>query len=184
MPGTPGLEHRVGGLEKEAVSGNVSYDPANHQLMTDTRAWKVANIANDIPKVEVDGDVDANVLVLGWGSTFGPIRAAARRARLEGKKVATAHLRHLNPMPANLGEVLGRYRRVLVPEMNLGQLSLLLRARFDADIQPVTKVSGMAFRADELHDALLAEVAGTLAATEDAKTRAAVAAVVKKGDRA
>ena len=99
VPGTAGLEHRVGGLEKDAVSGNVSYDPANHQLMTDTRAWKIKNIANDIPKVEVSGDEDAEILVLGWGSTLGVIRAATRRVRLEGGKVATAHLRHVNPLP-------------------------------------------------------------------------------------
>ena len=105
-PARPGLEHRVGGLEKEAITGNVSYEPANHQLMTDTRAWKVANIANDIPPVEVNGETDAEILVLGWGSTYGSIRAAARRVRLAGKKVATAHLRYLNPLPTNLGEVL------------------------------------------------------------------------------
>jgi 2-oxoglutarate/2-oxoacid ferredoxin oxidoreductase subunit alpha len=110
VPGTPGLEHRIGGLEKEAITGNVSYDPANHQLMTDSRAWKVANIANDIPEVEVEGDEDAELLVLGWGSTLGGIKASGPPASpAEGKKVATAHLRYLNPFPANLGEVLGRY---------------------------------------------------------------------------
>ena len=107
IPGTPGLEHRLGGLEKEEVTGNISYDPANHQLMTDVRAWKIASIANDIPLVEVDGDDDAEVLVLGWGSTYGAIQAAMRRVRTRGIPVAAAHLRHVNPFPANLGEVLG-----------------------------------------------------------------------------
>ena len=111
LPGTPGLEHRIGGLEKEAITGNVSYDPGNHQLMTDTRAWKVANIVNDIPDLKVANDEDADILVLGWGSTYGSIRAAARRVELEGKKVATPHLRHLNPMPQNLGEILHRYEQ-------------------------------------------------------------------------
>ncbi|MGW0020791.1 2-oxoacid:acceptor oxidoreductase subunit alpha [Rhodococcus sp. NPDC003382] len=183
IPGTAGLEHRIGGLEKANGTGDISYHHTNHELMTRVRAARIAGIT--VPDLDVDDPTgDATVLVLGWGSSYGPIGEAVRRMWRGGHAIARAHLRHLNPMPANLGEVLGRYRRVLVPEMNLGQLSLLLRARFDADIQPVTKVSGMAFRADELHDALLAEVAGALAATEDAKTRAAVAAVVKKGERA
>ena len=121
-PAHSGLEHRIGGLEKEAITGNVSYD-ANHQLMTDSRAWKVANIVNDIPDLEVAGDEDADILVLGWGSTFGSIRAAARQVRLDhAGKVATLHLRHLNLMPQNLGEILHRYDKILIPELNTGQL--------------------------------------------------------------
>lgn len=150
IPGTPGLEHRVGGLEKEAVSGNVSYDPANHQLMTDTRAWKVANIANDIPPVEVEGDEDAELLVLGWGSTYGANRAAARRARLEGKKVATAHLRYLNPLPLNLGEVLSRYPKILIPELNTGQLLKVIRSEFLIDATGLNKVAGEPFKVAEI----------------------------------
>ncbi len=150
IPGTPGLEHRVGGLEKEAVSGNVSYDPANHQLMTDTRAWKVANIANDIPPVEVEGDEDAKLLVLGWGSTYGANRAAARRARLEGKKVATAHLRYLNPLPLNLGEVLSRYPKILIPELNTGQLLKVIRSEFLIDATGLNKVAGEPFKVAEI----------------------------------
>jgi 2-oxoglutarate ferredoxin oxidoreductase subunit alpha len=150
IPGTAGLEHRVGGLEKESVTGNVSYDPANHQLMTDTRAWKVANIANDIPPLEVDGDQDAKLLVLGWGSTYGSNRAAARLARLGGVKVATAHLRHLNPLPPNLGDVLRRYEKILIPEMNTGQLLKVIRAEFLIDATGLNKVAGEPFKVSEI----------------------------------
>jgi 2-oxoglutarate ferredoxin oxidoreductase subunit alpha len=155
VPGTPGLEHRVGGLEKESVSGNVSYDPANHQLMTDTRAWKVANIANDIPPVEVDGEEGAKVLVLGWGSTYGSIRAAARRVRLEGHEVATAHLRYLNPLPNNLGEVLLSFDKVLIPEMNTGQLLKVIRAEFLLDAVGLNKVAGEPFKVSEITEKIL-----------------------------
>lgn len=155
VPGTPGLEHRVGGLEKEAISGDVSYDPANHQLMTDARAWKVANIANDIPQLEVAGDEDAGLLVLGWGSTFGSIRAAARRARIEGFKVATTHLRYLNPMPNNLGTVLASYDKVLIPELNTGQLLKIIRAEFLLDAVGLNKVAGEPFRVSEIADKII-----------------------------
>jgi 2-oxoglutarate ferredoxin oxidoreductase subunit alpha len=155
VPGTPGLEHRLGGLEKESVSGNVSYDPANHQLMTDTRAWKVANIANDIPQLEVDGDEDADVLVLGWGSTFGSIRAAARRVRLEGQKVATAQLKYLNPMPNNLGDVLRSYDKILIPELNTGQLLKVIRAEYLLDAVGLNKVAGEPFKVTEISEKIL-----------------------------
>lgn len=155
LPGTAGLEHRVGGLEKEAISGNVSYDPANHQLMTDTRAWKVANIANDIPQVEVDGEEDADILVLGWGSTYGSIRAAARRARLEGRKVATAHLRYLNPMPNNLGEVLRSFDKILIPELNTGQLLKVIRAEYLLDAVGLNKVAGEPFKVSEITEKIM-----------------------------
>jgi len=155
VPGTPGLEHRVGGLEKESVSGNVSYDPANHQLMTDTRAWKVANIANDIPSLEVDGDEDADLLVLGWGSTFGSIRAAARRARLEGHEVATAHLRYLNPLPNNLGDVLRSYDKILIPELNTGQLLKVIRAEYLLNAVGLNKVAGEPFKVTEIAEKIL-----------------------------
>ena len=134
---------------------NVSYDPANHQLMTDTRAWKVANIANDIPPIEVDGDEDANILVLGWGSTYGSIRAAARRARLEGRKVATAHLRYLNPLPGNLGDVLRSYDKVLIPELNTGQLLKLIRAEFLIGAVGLNKVAGEPFKVSEITDKIM-----------------------------
>jgi 2-oxoglutarate/2-oxoacid ferredoxin oxidoreductase subunit alpha len=155
VPGTPGLEHRVGGIEKDALSGDVSYDPTNHQLMTDTRGWKVANIANDIPEVEVDGEEDAEILVLGWGSTFGSIRAAANRTQLKGHKVATAHLKHLNPLPPNLGDVLRSYDKILIPELNTGQLLKVIRAEFLIDATGLSKVSGETFKISEIMEKIL-----------------------------
>ena len=155
VPGTPGLEHRIGGLEKEAITGNVSYDPNNHQLMTDSRAWKVANIANDIPDLEIHGDEDADLLVLGWGSTFGTIRASARRARLEGRKVATAHLRYLNPLAQNLGDILRRYERILIPELNTGQLLKVIRAEFLIDAVGLNKVAGEPFKVTEVTEKIM-----------------------------
>ena len=152
IPGTAGLEHRVGGLEKDALSGDVSYDPNNHQLMTDTRGWKVANIANDIPQLEINGDEHAEILVLGWGSTFGSIGAAANRSRLEGRKVATAHLRYLNPLPSNLGDLLRSYDKILIPELNTGQLMKVIRAEFLIDAIGLNKVSGEPFKISEIMD--------------------------------
>ncbi|WP_245306564.1 2-oxoacid:acceptor oxidoreductase subunit alpha [Acidipropionibacterium timonense] len=144
LPGTPGLEHRLGGLEKANELGSISYDPANHELMVGLRARKIAGIVRDIPDLEVDDPSGrADVLVLGWGSSYGPITAAARRVRAAGHDVAQAHLRHLNPFPANLGEVLHRYRKVVVPEMNTGQLALLLRARYLVDVTSVSRVRGL-----------------------------------------
>ncbi|MEX1286498.1 MAG: 2-oxoacid:acceptor oxidoreductase subunit alpha [Acidimicrobiia bacterium] len=155
-PGTPGLEHRIGGLEKQAVTGNVSYDPDNHQAMTDVRAWKVANIAHDIPPLEVDDPDGADLLVLGWGSSYPPIKAAVNRLRrARGTKVARAHLRYLNPFPANLGEVLGRYERVLVPELNTGQLRFLLRAEFLRPIVGLNKVDATPFKVNEIEEKIL-----------------------------
>ncbi len=150
IPGTAGLEHRLGGLEKDSISGNVSYNPANHQLQTDTRAWKVSNIANDIPPVAIEGDEDADILVLGWGSTHGSIVAAARNARIRGHKVATAHLRHLHPFPSNLGDVLEKFPKVLVPEMNTGQLVWVLRAEFLSNAESLSKMSGEPFKIEEI----------------------------------
>ncbi|MCE3550816.1 2-oxoacid:acceptor oxidoreductase subunit alpha [Pseudonocardia sp. RS11V-5] len=154
IPGTPGLEHRVGGLEKADGRGSISYDPDNHDRMVRLRQAKIDGI--DVPDVEVhDPDGNAELLVIGWGSTYGPIEAGARRVRALGHAVATAHLRHLNPMPANLGVILSRYRTVLVPEMNLGQLALLLRGRYLVDAKSYTKVSGLPFKAEELQDVFL-----------------------------
>jgi len=145
IPGTPGLEHRIGGLEKEDGTGNVSYDPDNHDQMVRLRAQKVAGIAADIPELEVDDEDGAKLLVLGWGGTYGPIAAAVRRIRKDGGKVAQAHLTHLNPFPRNTGEVLRRYERVLVPEMNLGQLVKLVRAEFLVDAAGYNRVRGLPF---------------------------------------
>jgi 2-oxoglutarate ferredoxin oxidoreductase subunit alpha len=157
IPGTAGLEHRIGGLEKADVTGAISYDPDNHDLMVRLRARKVAGIAADIPELAVDDpDGDAELLVLGWGSTFGPIGAAARRVRKRGLKVAHAHLHHLNPLPRNTGDVLRRYPKVLVPEMNLGQLAMLLRAEFLVDAVSYSKVRGRPLGAAELEEAILA----------------------------
>ena len=153
VPGTPGLEHRIGGLEKADGSGAISYDPANHDLMVRTRAAKVERIARTIPPLEVDDPGgEASVLVLGWGSTHGPIGAACGIIRSEGGAVAQAHLRHLNPFPANTEEVLRRYERVLIPEMNLGQLSLLIRGKYLVDAIGYNQVRGLPFRATELAD--------------------------------
>ncbi|GAB3462986.1 2-oxoacid:acceptor oxidoreductase subunit alpha [Streptomonospora sediminis] len=151
VPGTPGLEHRIGGIEKSDGTGNISYSPANHDLMVRSRQAKVDGIARDIPALEVDDPTgDAKVLVLGWGGTYGSIGAGVRRVRRAGGKVAQAHLRHLNPFPENLGEVLRSYDRVLVPEINLGQLGMLLRSRYLVDIIGYTKVRGLPFKAEEL----------------------------------
>ena len=154
IPGTPGLEHRIGGLEKADATGNVSYDPDNHDYMVRIRARKVAGIAADIPEVEVDHQEGASLLVLGWGSTAGPIGAAVRRVRREGGRVASAHLRHLNPFPRNLGDVLRSYERVLIPENNLGQLLKLVRAEFLVDAVGYNRVRGQPFRSSELAEAI------------------------------
>jgi 2-oxoglutarate/2-oxoacid ferredoxin oxidoreductase subunit alpha len=151
IPGTPDLEHRIGGIEKADVTGTISYDPDNHDKMVRLRQAKIDGIAADIGPLEVDDpDGDAKVLVLGWGSTFGSIGAAVRRIRLSGGKVAQAHLRHLSPFPANLGEVLLAYEKVLVPEINLGQLALVLRGRYLVDVISYNRVRGLPFRAAEL----------------------------------
>jgi 2-oxoglutarate/2-oxoacid ferredoxin oxidoreductase subunit alpha len=150
IPGTPDLEHRIGGIEKADVAGTISYDPDNHDKMVRLRQAKIDGIAADIPKLEVDDPDGARVLVLGWGSTFGSIGAAVRRVRLAGGSVAQAHLRHLSPFPANLGEVLAAYDKVLVPEINLGQLALILRGRYLADVISYNRVRGLPFRAAEL----------------------------------
>ncbi|MGZ4569596.1 MAG: 2-oxoacid:acceptor oxidoreductase subunit alpha [Blastococcus sp.] len=151
VPGTAGLQHRVGGLEKADLTGNISYDPANHDFMVRTRQAKIDGIAASLPPTEVDDpDGDARVAVIGWGSTYGPIGAACRRIRTSGRSVAQIHLRHINPMPADLGDILRRYDRVVCPEMNLGQLGLLLRAKYLVDVESHTQVRGLPFRAAEL----------------------------------
>ena len=160
-PGVPGLEHRIGGLEKADGSGNVSYDPVNHERMVHLRGAKVAGIARDIPPIEVDDpDGKAEVLVLGWGSTYGAIAAGVRRVRARGLQVAHAHLFHLNPFPSDLGEVLRRYPKVLVPEVNLGQLSRLVRAEFLVDARSLNKMQGVPFRAAEIETAIVTLLQG------------------------
>jgi 2-oxoglutarate/2-oxoacid ferredoxin oxidoreductase subunit alpha len=150
VPGTPGLEHRIGGLEKADISGNVSYDPENHHRMQLLRQAKIAGIARDIPPLEVSGPAEGELLVLGWGSTYGAIRSAVERLQAKGASIAHAHLRYLNPLPANTGDVVKAYRRVLIPEVNLGQLSLLIRARYLVDAIGYNRVRGKPFRIAEL----------------------------------
>lgn len=151
IPGTPGLEHRLGGLEKADVTGNVSYDPANHEHMVRTRQDKVDRIARSLPPLEVHGDADGgDVLVVGWGSTHGAITSAVNHARKQGRSVSAVHLRWLNPLPSDLGDILGRFRHVVVPELNMGQLSLLIRANYLIDAKPLTKIQGRPFTRSEI----------------------------------
>jgi 2-oxoglutarate ferredoxin oxidoreductase subunit alpha len=182
VPGTPGLEHRIGGLEKANGSGNISYEPKNHDLMVRLRQAKIDGVT--VPDLEVDDPTgDAELLMIGWGSSYGPIGEACRRARRKGIKVAHAQVRHLNPFPANLGDVLKRYSKVVLPEMNLGQLAMLLRAKYLVDVQSVTKVEGMAFLADEVEGIIDAALDGTLAdkETDKAKFARLAAAIVGTG---
>ena len=152
VPGTPGLEHRIGGLEKADVTGNVSYDAENHDRMVAFRAEKVARIANDIPDLKVVGDPEGSLLVLGWGSTYGPALSAVQRAQARGLSVSHAHLRYLNPFPANLGDVLSSFDRILIPEMNLGQLLMLIRARFLVDAVGLNQVTGRPFKIAQIEE--------------------------------
>jgi 2-oxoglutarate ferredoxin oxidoreductase subunit alpha len=180
IPGTPGLEHRIGGLEAANGSGDISYEPVNHDLMVRIRQAKIDGIS--VPDLEVDDPTgDAELLLIGWGSSYGPIGEACRRARRKGVKVAHAHLRYLNPFPANLGDVLRRYPKVVAPEMNLGQLALLLRAKYLVDVQSVTKVQGLAFLADEIGRVIRAALAGTLAEIEQDKAMVARMAAATVG---
>ena len=155
MPGTPGLTHRIGGIEKSDGTGNISYDPDNHDFMVRLRQKKVDGIADDIPDLEVDHEDGSDFLVLGWGSTYGIIGATVRRIRARGLKISSAHLVHLNPFPKNVGDVLSRYKTVLVPEMNLGQLAKLLRARYLVDVKSYNRVRGVPFRAAEIERHIL-----------------------------
>ena len=171
VPGTPGLEHRIGGIEKADVTGHISYDPDNHDRMVRLRQAKIDRIADTIPPLQVDDPRGrARVLVRGWGSTYGPIAAAIRLVRGTGVEIAQAHLRHLNPFPPNLGEVLRSYDRVIVPEMNLGQLALLLRARFLVDVQSLTSVRGLPFSAAHLAEQLHLAVAETTPSTQEVRS--------------
>ena len=150
LPGTPGLEHRVGGLGKQDGTGNVSYAPHDHEQIVKKRAEKVARVADYIPELDVFGPEQGELLVLGWGGTYGSIRAAVEAMQKEGRSVASAHLRYLNPFPRNLGNVVGRYRQVLVPELNLGQLALLVQAKYPVRVIPLNKVQGQPFRISEI----------------------------------
>ena len=154
-PGTPSLEHRIGGIGEDRDSGNISYDPENHHLMTKMRAQKIANIADDIPELAIEeGDATGDLLVIGWGSTHGAIRQEVRRTRKEGVSVSHAHLRHLNPMPRNTGELRKRFKRVIVPEMNNGMLVKILRGEYLVDAKGINKISGQPFKVAEIAAAI------------------------------
>jgi 2-oxoglutarate ferredoxin oxidoreductase subunit alpha len=161
IPGTPGLEHRIGGLEKQHLTGNVNYEPPNHEFMVKLRTEKVERIANDIPLAEVEGDEKGDVLVVGWGSTYGAIRTAVARLRLNKKSVSHLHLKHLNPLPRNVGEILYNFKHVLVPEMNLGQLVKVLRAKYLVPALSVNKVQGLPFKASEIENKIVEILKGT-----------------------
>jgi 2-oxoglutarate ferredoxin oxidoreductase subunit alpha len=152
IPGTPGLEHRIGGIEKQDVTGNINYEPLNHEHMVRTRAEKVAGIAQDIPEIVPAGDPSGDLLIIAWGSTYGPITMAMNAQREKGHKIGHVHLRHLNPLPRNLGEVMERYKKILVPEMNMGQLVMVLRAKYLVDAQSYGKIQGKPFKQSEIED--------------------------------
>jgi 2-oxoglutarate ferredoxin oxidoreductase subunit alpha len=150
VPGTPGLEHRIGGLEKQDVTGNINYEPLNHERMVRLRAAKVEAIVKDVPDVVPAGDPDGDLLLVGWGSTYGAITAALRAQRAKGRRVGHVHLRWLNPLPKNLGDVLNRYKKVVVPEMNMGQLLWMLRAKYLVDAEGFNKIQGKPFKQSEI----------------------------------
>jgi 2-oxoglutarate ferredoxin oxidoreductase subunit alpha len=150
IPGTPGLEHRIGGIEKQDVTGNINYEPLNHERMVRLRAAKVAGIVQDVPDAVAAGDPEGDLLLVGWGSTYGAITAALRAQREKGRKVGHVHLRYLNPLPKNLGDVLKRYKKVIVPEMNMGQLLMVLRAKYLVDAEGMNKIQGQPFKQAEI----------------------------------
>jgi 2-oxoglutarate ferredoxin oxidoreductase subunit alpha len=168
IPGTPGLEHRVGGLEKQEVTGNVNYEPLNHENMVRARAAKVAGIVQDVPDAVPAGDASGDLLIIAWGSTHGPITAAMKTQRAKGRRIGHVHLRHLNPMPKNLGDVMKRYSKVLVPEMNMGQLVMLLRAKYLVDAQGYNKIQGKPFKTSEI-EKKIEEMIGPAAARETSR---------------
>src|ERR1700675_330639 len=159
IPGTPGLEHRIGGIEKQDVTGNINYEPLNHEKMVRIRAAKVEAVAQDIPDLVPAGDPDGDLLIVAWGSTYGPITAGMKTMRAKGHLIGHVHLRHPNPLARNLGELMTRYRHVLVPEMNLGQLSMILRAKYLVDAQGYNKIQGQPFKQSEI-EAKIEEILG------------------------
>ena len=166
IPGTPGLQHRVGGIEKEDGTGNIDYTPVNHERMSELRAAKIEAITADIPPTEINGDADGDILILGWGSTWAAIDSAVQRSRRAGIKVASAHIMHLNPLPPDLGDILSRYKKVLIPELNSGQLANVIRGKYLIDAQPIAKLQGLPFKSREIETAVK-EAAATLSKTSD-----------------
>jgi 2-oxoglutarate ferredoxin oxidoreductase subunit alpha len=161
--------HRVGGLEKKDGTGNIDYTPENHELMGELRAAKIAAVADDIPPTMINGDADADVLVLGWGSTWAAIDSAVQRTRRTGNKVASVHIMHLNPLPPDLGEILKRYSKVIVPELNFGQLTNLVRGKFLVDARALTKVQGLPFKSREIEAAIEEALASVASTSSDQK---------------
>jgi 2-oxoglutarate ferredoxin oxidoreductase subunit alpha len=184
VPGTPGLEHRIGGLEKQDVTGNVSYDPANHQHMVNTRAKKVENIANDLPAQKLDGPAAGDLLVISWGGTYGACATAVHQVQAKGRSVTHCHLRYLNPLPKELGDIIRRFEKVLIPELNLGQLRAIIRAKYLVDAVGLNKVQGKPFHVGELVDKIEAILSGdmsdTQAAPEKIDGESTVKAVLQK----
>jgi 2-oxoglutarate ferredoxin oxidoreductase subunit alpha len=160
IPGTPGLEHRIGGLEKQDITGNINYEPDNHDLMIRLRASKIERIADDIPEQTVDGPATGDVLLVGWGSTYGSIKSAVTELRAAGRKVSYVHLRHLNPFPRNLGALLASFKHVMVPEINSGQLIKLLRARYQVNAVGFNAVRGLPLRSDEIENFVEKRIGG------------------------
>jgi 2-oxoglutarate ferredoxin oxidoreductase subunit alpha len=184
LPGTPGLEHRIGGLEKQDITGNVSYDPANHQHMVNTRAKKVENIANDIPPQKLDGPATGDLLVLSWGGTYGACATAVHNVQAKGKSVTHCHLRYLNPLPKELGNILSRFKKVLIPELNMGQLKTVIRAKYLVDAIGLNKVQGKPFSVGEVVEKIEALLKGdtkdTQAKPEPIDSETTVKAVLEK----
>jgi 2-oxoglutarate ferredoxin oxidoreductase subunit alpha len=174
VPGTAGLEHRIGGIEKQDVTGNINYEPLNHEHMVRLRAAKVESVANDIPPIVVEGDESGDLLIIAWGSTHGPITAALNAQREKGRKVGHVHLRYLNPLPRDLGEVISRYRKVLVPEMNMGQLLMILRAKYLVDAQGYNKIQGKPFKTSEIEQKIeqMLDLVPSVLSEEDADEQA------------
>jgi 2-oxoglutarate ferredoxin oxidoreductase subunit alpha len=183
LPGTPGLEHRIGGLEKQDITGNVSYDPENHQHMVDTRAQKVANIAKDIPPQKLDGPATGDLLVLSWGGTYGACATAVHTMQACGHAVTHCHLRFLNPLPNDLGDILKRFKKVLIPELNLGQLRSIIRDKYQIDAIGLNKVQGKPFSVAEVEAKIEEMVTGKkpAPAAKDVKPRVVVSAPIETG---
>ncbi len=174
IPGTPGLEHRIGGIEKQDITGNINYEPLNHEHMVRLRAAKVESVANDIPPTSVEGDESGDLLIIAWGSTHGPITAALHAQREKGRRVGHVHLRYLNPLPRDLGEVIGRFKKVLVPEMNMGQLLMILRAKYLVDAQGYNKIQGKPFKTSEIEQKIeeMLGLAPSISSEDDADEQA------------
>jgi 2-oxoglutarate ferredoxin oxidoreductase subunit alpha len=160
IPGTPGLEHRIGGLEKKDIIGNISYDPENHQIMVDKRKEKIDGVQKDVPDMIVEGDQNGELLVLGWGSTYGAIKEAIRHIKDKGYNASQAHLRYIHPFPKNLGDILNRFKKVLIPELNMGQMATVIRSTYLRDVIQFNKVQGQPFKVAEIESKIIEVLGG------------------------